>query len=126
MTRRATLASLNWNLLRAFSQVAQHRSFAEAARSAGVQRPTVSEKIARLEQQVGVGLIERRAGNEGFRLTHHGKQLRRLLLNFERQLTAWSTDAHERASRNDGQDILLEVEDALEALERVRRALRDR
>jgi DNA-binding transcriptional LysR family regulator len=124
MTRRAGSAPLNWNLLRAFSEIAQHRSFAEAARVAGVQRPTVSEKIAQLEAQLGHRLMERRAGNDGFRLTAHGKRVRRLVLDFSRQLAALSADAPESSSSDEGADILLDVEEALLALERARRSLR--
>jgi DNA-binding transcriptional LysR family regulator len=125
MTRRANHAPLNWNLLRAFSEIAQHRSFAAAARATGVQRPTVSEKIANLEGQLGVRLMERRAGDDGFRLTPHGSRLRRLLLRFDALLSGWRIEASGPASRNEVTDILREVEDAMSSLERARKALRN-
>ncbi|MGN6668635.1 MAG: LysR family transcriptional regulator [Trinickia sp.] len=124
MARRATTAQLNWNLLRAFSETAQHRSFAEAARAAGVQRPTISEKMARLEAELGGRLMERRAGNDGFRLTHHGKRLRRLLSHFEGLLAGLEMEMSGQSPRDEATDILREVEDALSALERARKALR--
>lgn len=124
MTRHAKHAPLNWNLLRAFSEIAQHRSFAAAARAAGVQRPTVSEKIAHLEAQLGVRLMERRAGDDGFRLTPHGSRLRRLLLHFDGLLSGWRMEASEHSSHDEATDILREVEDAMSALERARKALR--
>lgn len=126
MTRRAKHASLNWNLLRAFSEIARHRSFAAAARAAGVQRPTISEKIAHLEAQLGVRLMERRAGDDGFRLTPHGSRLRRLLLHFDSLLSGWRLEASEPSPHDEVSDILGEVEDAMSSLERVRMALRKR
>ena len=126
MTRRATSAPLNLNLLRAFSEIAEHRSFAAAARAAGVQRPTVSEKIAHLEAQLGVRLMERRAGDDGFRLTRHGTRLRRLLLDFDGLLSVWRSEMSEPPPHDQVTDILREVEEAMSALERARKALRKR
>src|SRR5690348_5491643 len=75
---------LNWNLLRAFCGIAEHRTLADAARAAGVQRPTISEKVAELEAGLGHRLIDRQPGNDRFRLTSHGTRLRRLLIEFNR------------------------------------------
>lgn len=124
MTRRRPAASLNWNLLKAFIQTAEHGSFASAARAAGVQRPTVSEKMGRLEQELGVRLIDRRAGSGGLALTARGQRLRRMLLEFEEQLDALTCD--DAVSTADGEcaGISRDVDEAWSALERVRAALR--
>lgn len=124
MTRRRTTASLNWNLLKAFMRTAEHRSFAAAARAAGVQRPAVSEKMGRLEQELGVRLIDRRAGSGGLALTPHGQRLRRILVEFDKQLDALACD--EPAATPDGEcaGILRDIDEAWSALERVRAALR--
>ncbi|MDX2015079.1 MAG: LysR family transcriptional regulator [Myxococcaceae bacterium] len=42
-----------------FALVVKHRSFAEAARQAGLARSAVSQRIARLEKHVGAGLLRR-------------------------------------------------------------------
>ncbi|WP_219909880.1 helix-turn-helix domain-containing protein [Trinickia symbiotica] len=115
---------LNWNSLRTFLAIAQHRSLADAARAAGVQRPTMSQKIASLEGQLGVRLMERRAGSDGFRLTPHGKRLRRLLLDFNRQLAILSRTEAEPSCGDKLADMLEDVDEALSALGRVSKALR--
>ena len=113
---------LNWNLLKAFSGIAEHRTLADAARAAGVQRPTISEKVAQLEAGLGHRLIDRQPGNDGFRLTPHGTRLRRLLVEFNRQLAALCNADGEPPS-DDVTQVLLDVEDALSALERAKKTL---
>src|SRR5579864_1728993 len=63
---------LNWNLLKAFVEIAHYQSFTQAGRAAGVQRPTISQKISALEASLGVQLMERATGGDGFRLTQRG------------------------------------------------------
>lgn len=113
---------LNWNLLKAFSCIAEHRTLADAARAAGVQRPTISEKVAQLEAELGHRLIDRQPGNDGFRLTPHGARLRRLLVEFNQQLAALCNADGEPPS-DDVTQVLLDVEDALSALERAKKTL---
>lgn len=113
---------LNWNLLRAFCGIAEHRTLADAARAAGVQRPTISEKVAELEAGLGHRLIDRQPGNDRFRLTSHGMRLRHLLVDFNRQLKALSK-ADGEPPPDDVTQILLDVEEALSALERAKKKL---
>ena len=49
----------NWNLLIAFETVARHGSFSRAAVELNVLRPAVSRRVALLEQDLGVRLINR-------------------------------------------------------------------
>lgn len=114
---------LNWNLLKAFLRVTEHRTLADAARAAGVQRPTISEKVKGLEAELGLRLMERQPGNDGFRLTPRGERLRRLLIYFDRELaTVCATDG-ESLPDEGVMDILRNVELALSALERAKEAL---
>ncbi len=52
-------ASFDWSLLQSFLAVLDHGSFLAAARSLGVQQPTLSRRIALLEDQLGTPLFER-------------------------------------------------------------------
>ena len=52
---------MDLNNLATFVHVAEQGSFAGAARLAGVPKSTVSRRIARLEQELGVGARLRRA-----------------------------------------------------------------
>jgi DNA-binding transcriptional LysR family regulator len=47
------------NDIMAFARVARERSFTRAARALGMPKSTVSERVARLEAQLGVRLLER-------------------------------------------------------------------
>ena len=49
----------NWNLLVAFETVARHGSFSRAAVELNVLQPAVSRRVALLEQELGVRLINR-------------------------------------------------------------------
>jgi DNA-binding transcriptional LysR family regulator len=53
-----------------FRAVAHHRSFSRAARELALSQPSVSNQVASLEREIGVRLLERRAG--GLRLTAEG------------------------------------------------------
>jgi DNA-binding transcriptional LysR family regulator len=56
-----------------FRAVAHHRSFSRAARELALSQPSVSNQVASLEREIGVRLLERRAG--GLRLTAEGEIL---------------------------------------------------
>ena len=51
--------NLDWNQLKAFLQTAQTGSLSAAARKLGLSQPTLSRKVAAIEQQMGVTLFER-------------------------------------------------------------------
>jgi DNA-binding transcriptional LysR family regulator len=114
---------LNWNLLRAFSEIAEHRTLADAARTAGVQRPTVSEKVTALEAELGLRLMDRQPGNDRLRLTPQGERLRRLLMAFNRELGALCKPAGEQSHDDDVAEMLRDVGEALSALDRIKQAL---
>ncbi|WP_170424179.1 LysR substrate-binding domain-containing protein [Ruegeria arenilitoris] len=53
------MAALNWKLLIAFESVARHRNFTRAAREMNVQQPAISRRVADLETELGVKLLQR-------------------------------------------------------------------
>lgn len=67
---RSLAERLDWNLLRTFEVVAQELSISRAAARLHLSQPAVSQAIKRLEEQLGVTLIERRGPR--FLLTQAG------------------------------------------------------
>lgn len=67
------LRQLDWNLLHTFVVLAQSRSVTEAAHRLGLQQPSVSSALKRLEDRVGRKLIDRAPGR--FALTPAGELL---------------------------------------------------
>ncbi|MCA8305473.1 LysR family transcriptional regulator [Burkholderia seminalis] len=124
MVSRTTSPRLNWNLLRAYSEIARYRSISEAAQAMGVQRPTVSEKVSALERVLGRSLMVRRSGSDGFRLTEFGAQLRTVVARFDRELAALCEPSDETSASMTTIDVLGEVETAMAALERAAETLR--
>lgn len=66
---------LDWNLLRTFMMIVQEGGITRAADRMLLAQPTVSNRLKRLERQLGRQLIERGAG--AFRVTAHGELLYR-------------------------------------------------
>jgi len=66
---------MNLIALADFNAVAQHGGFAAAARKLGRPKATLSRRVAELEQELGVRLIER--GSARLRLTEDGQALHR-------------------------------------------------
>lgn len=64
---------LDWNLLRTFVVLAEAGSVTRAAERLGLQQPTVSGALKRLEQRLGKRLVDRRPGR--FALTEAGQLL---------------------------------------------------
>jgi DNA-binding transcriptional LysR family regulator len=125
MTAPVRPDKLNWNLLKAFLGIARYRSLADAARAAGVQRPTVSQKISELEVSLGFPLMERQSGGDGFTLTPRGRQLRCIVADFHRQLAALHNAATDASPSGEvANNILRDVEEAQAALQRAEKALR--
>jgi LysR family transcriptional regulator, glycine cleavage system transcriptional activator len=58
------------NALRAFEAVARHSSFARAAQELHVTKAAVAQQVRALEQEIGVGLVER--NGRGLQLTESG------------------------------------------------------
>jgi DNA-binding transcriptional LysR family regulator len=65
---------LDWNLLRTFLVLADSGSVTRAAERLGLQQPSVSSALKRLEERLGKRLIERGPGR--FALTEAGRLLR--------------------------------------------------
>jgi DNA-binding transcriptional LysR family regulator len=63
---------LDLNALVVFAKVAEAKSFSEAARRLGIPVSTVSRRVADLENQLGVRLLDRSTRN--LRLTNLGKR----------------------------------------------------
>ncbi|KVS58014.1 helix-turn-helix domain-containing protein [Burkholderia cepacia] len=124
MVSRTTLPRLNWNLLRAYSEITRYRSISEAAQAMGLQRPTVSEKVSALERVLGRPLMDRRSGSDGFRLTEYGAQIRAVVARFDRELAALCEQATGGSPGMTTIDVLSEVETAMAALERAADSLR--
>lgn len=68
-----TKVMLSTRQLRYFEAVARLGHFGRAAEACGVSQPALSMQISELEQQLGVGLIERRA--KGVVLTAAGREI---------------------------------------------------
>ena len=63
---------LDWDDFRLFAAVARHGNFTRAARELNTSEPTISRRIKRLEQRIGVKLFDRREGVP--RLTQYGQR----------------------------------------------------
>lgn len=66
---------LDWNLLRTFMIIVQEGGITRAADRMLLKQPTVSNRLKRLEDQLGRRLIDRGSGQ--FRITAHGERLYR-------------------------------------------------
>lgn len=64
---------MDLNSLQLFVAAAQAGTLSEAARRSGVPLPTLSRRVRRLEEELGVRLLER--GTQGLRLTNEGTRL---------------------------------------------------
>ena len=64
-------ADLDLRLVRYFTVVAEHRHFGRAAADLVIAQPSLSRQIRRLEQQLGVRLLDRTP--QGTRLTEAGE-----------------------------------------------------
>jgi len=62
---------MDLNLARTFARVVEARGFTAAARSLGIPKSSVSRSVARLEDQLGVRLLER--SSRQFKLTNSGR-----------------------------------------------------
>ncbi len=67
--------NLDWNLLRTFVAIVEHRGLTAAARALGLQQPTLSNALRRLEETLGRKLIDRGPGR--FEITAAGQRLYR-------------------------------------------------
>ncbi|MCO4747315.1 MAG: LysR family transcriptional regulator [Proteobacteria bacterium] len=80
-----------WDDIRQFLALAEHGTVREAARSLSVSHPTVSRRLAALEQQLGVDLVRRFEGKyttteEGALAFETAVQIRDLIQTLERRI----------------------------------------
>ena len=78
---------LNWQDIRLFLAVAEGGSFSSSARELKLGQPTLSRRIAELEEQLGQPLFIRQS--QGCELTAFGAKL----LPAAEQMALWSTEA---------------------------------
>jgi DNA-binding transcriptional LysR family regulator len=92
--KKASIAEMS-----AFVAIAEHASFAKAAKQLGVSRSSLSESLRSLEERLGVRLINRTTRSVA--MTQAGErllvQLRPLLDNFD--AARWSFADHGAAAR---------------------------
>ena len=67
--------NLDWNLLRTFVAIVENRSLTRAGDALGLQQPTISNALRRLEEALGHRLVDRGAGR--FEVTEAGQLLYR-------------------------------------------------
>jgi DNA-binding transcriptional LysR family regulator len=77
-------ASISFRQLRLFDSVARLQSFRRASEECNLSQPAVTQALAKLEQQVGVELLERRAN--GSYLNELGRIMHRRVSRFVEQI----------------------------------------
>ncbi len=75
---------LDWSALRVILNIRREGSMVNAARILKTSQPTLSRQVAKLEQELGVKLFERRHGKlvateAGLVVSHHGQRIERQL-----------------------------------------------
>lgn len=86
---------VEWNDVRLFLAIADHGSLTEAARHLRVGQPTVSRRLAELEDRLGYALFERSV--EGASLTSQGERW----LEPARRMAEWAAELLSAAERAD-------------------------
>jgi len=90
----------SWDDLRLFLVVAQTGSLSQAARKLRIGQPTVSRRLAQLEEQLGYALCER--GIDGIRLTSMGEQLLEPIQRMAAAANEWEGRAEPSDQRPQG------------------------
>jgi DNA-binding transcriptional LysR family regulator len=86
---------VSWDDIRLFLTVAEHGSLTEAARRLQVGQPTVSRRLAELEERLGYPLFDRSV--EGTTLTSHGERW----LEPARRMAEWAGELRSTAELAD-------------------------
>jgi DNA-binding transcriptional LysR family regulator len=87
---------ISWEDVRLFLAVAEAGSLSAASRHLNVAQPTVSRRLAELEEELGYALFRRHAG--GAHLTAEGERL----LVPARKMAEWAGEAARTAARGQG------------------------
>ena len=82
---------ITWDQAQTFLAVAEHGSFSEAARVLRLGQPTISRRVAALEDLVGGPLFRR--GKRGAELTDHGRRL----VPAAEQMARWAAEFQRQA-----------------------------
>ncbi len=90
----------SWDDLRLFLVVAQTGSLSQAARKLRIGQPTVSRRLAQLEEQLGYALCDR--GIDGIRLTSKGEQLLEPIQRMDAAASEWTGRAQHTDQRPQG------------------------
>ncbi len=88
----------NWKLLTAFEAVARHRSFTRAASELNVQQPAISRRVAELEADLGIELLQRTRPHAT--LTREGEALYRAIAGGILQVSSAVEQVRRRPDRN--------------------------
>lgn len=95
------ITQMNWDKLRSFYLMAQHRSLSEAALHINITQSALSRSLAELERIVGTKLIERRA--RGIVLLREGQDLLNVISPFFQDLRCYEEDRRSQYSTVQGQ-----------------------
>ena len=99
-SKKGEADDIRWDDYRAFEAIAKTSSIKRAAAVLGVTQPALSKRLARLEQALGVRLVER--GPRGATLTYEGERVLVRVLAADKELTSAAHDAHMAKSRVEG------------------------
>lgn len=94
-----------WDDYRAFEAIANTASIKRAATSLGMTQGALSKRLLRLEQSLGVRLVER--GPLGARITYQGERVLARVLAAQKELSRAAVDAHSAEGRVEGDCSLL-------------------
>jgi DNA-binding transcriptional LysR family regulator len=98
-------AEIRWDDFRLFMAIAKTSSIKRAAASVGTTQSTLSKRLVRLEQALGVRLIDR--GPLGASLTYQGERVFARVRAAERELSRATADATVAESRVEGDCSIL-------------------
>jgi DNA-binding transcriptional LysR family regulator len=76
---------MNWDDLRIFLAIARFRSLTAAGRELGVSQPTVSRRLAAMEESLGVRLFDR--SKQGYELSTPGLEIFETVQHVEQELS---------------------------------------
>ena len=95
------ITQMNWDKLRSFYLMAQHRSLSEAALHINITQSALSRILADLERRVGTKLIERLP--RGITLLQEGQDLLQVISPFFQDLLRYEEDRRSHTSTVQGQ-----------------------
>ena len=85
---------MNLEILETYVNVVKTRSFTKPAESMFISQSAVSNRLAKLESELNVKLVDRRPGQKGISLTRKGEEFAEFAkryIDLERQVLDWSS-----------------------------------